>query len=302
MILGLLAHKDDVIRIHQAVKTLLFEKKMKLKIKTGAMELKYGADINSILPFFVETMEKMPEEISFFPSDTIYLSGQKTKSAENGISSLYLDAEDRICELLTAMEKLKNQEQKIKNVYFELINSLVAALESKDPYTTGHSQRVCKYAVALAEKLNLSAGEIERIRKAALLHDLGKIGIPDGILHKKGKLNDDEFSIIKEHEVISAKILEPLEEFKDIIPDILHHHERFDGTGYPHGLAGTMIPLGARIISLADVFDALVTGRDYKNAFPIPDAVGEIEKNKGKQFDPALADAFIQTLKDAKIL
>jgi HD-GYP domain-containing protein (c-di-GMP phosphodiesterase class II) len=131
---------------------------------------------------------------------------------------------------------------------------------------------------------------------------LGKIGIPDGILHKKGKLNDDEFSIIKEHEVISAKILEPLEEFKDIIPDILHHHERFDGTGYPHGLAGTMIPLGARIISLADVFDALVTGRDYKNAFPIPDAVGEIEKNKGKQFDPALADAFIQTLKDAKIL
>jgi putative nucleotidyltransferase with HDIG domain len=221
---------------------------------------------------------------------------------EKQLYSLYLDAEDKNAELLSLIGQLKSEEQKTKEAYFELIASLVTALESKDAYTKGHTQRVCNYALMLAQKLGLSLEEKERIRKAALLHDLGKIGIPDGVLHKKGKLTDEEFSIIKEHEIVSAKILEPIKEFKDVIPYILYHHENFDGSGYPHGLAADFIPLGARIIAVADMFDALTTGRSYKQAFSVEEAVKEMQNAKGKKLDPALADKFIEALRDFHIL
>ena len=129
-----------------------------------------------------------------------------------------------------------------------------------------------------------------------MLHDLGKIGISDSILHKHGQLSDEEFKVIKEHEIISAKILEPISDFKDIIPYVLYHHESYDGSGYPHGLAADFIPLGARILAVADVFDALTTGRDYKAALTTTDAVSELERMKGKKLDPVLVDNFVQAL------
>ena len=168
----------------------------------------------------------------------------------------------------------------------QLITSLITALEGKDPYTQGHTLRVSHYALKVATQLKLSDPEKEMLRKGSLLHDLGKIATPDVILHKKGKLTKEEFDIMKQHELFSAKILAPIEEFHAIIPFVIYHHENFDGSGYPRGLAKEDIPLGARIIAVADVFDALTTKRDYKPAFSVPDAIAELEKMKGKKLDP----------------
>ena len=140
----------------------------------------------------------------------------------------------------------------------------------------------------------------EKIKKAGFLHDLGKIGIPDEILHKKGKLTEAEFSRITEHEILGIKILEPIKDFQEILPYILHHHESFDGTGYPHGLAGNFIPLGARIMAVADIFDALSTGRDYKDAYSLEESSKMLKEIKGSKLDPELVDTFLQALKKRK--
>jgi putative two-component system response regulator len=129
---------------------------------------------------------------------------------------------------------------------------------------------------------------------------LGKIGIPDAILHKRSGLNQEEMDFIKKHELIGVKILEPLKELKDILPWILYHHERWDGSGYPHGLAAEAIPLAAQIIAIADVFDALTTGRDYKTAFSVEEAIREIREKKGAHFNPRLADLMIEIISGMK--
>ncbi|MFH1902305.1 MAG: HD-GYP domain-containing protein, partial [Candidatus Omnitrophota bacterium] len=250
------------------------------------------------LPFLIEYLEKTSSGVVLFAKDIIPPQAHKKHTREDLFSSLYLDTEERNIELLSLIGKLKSEQGKAKEIYFQMISSLVVALESKDPYTEGHSQRVCKYSLMLADRMKLDEEEKKKIEEAALLHDLGKIGISDAILHKKGRLTDEEFSAIKQHGVIGAKILEPIKEFKSIIPYILHHHERYDGTGYPHGLGGEVIPLGARIIAVSDTFDAMTTGRSYKKAFPMEDAVREIKRVKGTQLDPHLAEEFIEVLKE----
>ena len=247
-------------------------------------------------------IDEAKEDFTVFDKKMLLSRPEKRQKAGDFLSSLYLDTETKNRELLTVVKKLKTEEEKNKDAYMQLITALVTALESKSPYTEGHTRRVCEYSLLLANELNLSDEEKDRIQKGALLHDLGKIGTPDAILEKKGSLTDEEFAIIKEHEVLSAKILEPIKGFKDIIPYVIHHHESFDGSGYPHGLAGDFIPLGARIITVADVFDALTTGRSYKKAFSVKAAVEELVKMKGAKLDPILADKFIEALKKARIL
>lgn len=273
-----------------------------IKIKLAIAGINADVDILKVSEFLVSEIGKGQSDIITFKRSQLPKDVYHKVKREKQLYSLCLDAEDKNVELLNLVGQLKNEERKTKEAYFELIASLVTALESKDAYTKGHTQRVCNYSLMLAQKLDLSLEEKERIRKAALLHDLGKIGIPDSVLHKKGKLTDEEFSIIKEHEIVSAKILEPIKEFKDVIPYILYHHENFDGSGYPHGLAADFIPLGARIIAVADMFDALTTGRSYKQAFSVAEAVKEMEMAKGKKLDPALTDKFIEALRDFHIL
>ena len=202
------------------------------------------------------------------------------------------DIEEKNWELVNLVEKLKEEEKKGRRAYFDLITSLLIAIEERDPYTQGHSERIAHNCLLFAERLNLSLEEKQRLREAALLHDIGKIGIPDEILHKKGKLTDEEFNFIKKHISLGIKILEPVSELRDLIPYILYHHEHYDGSGYPYGLSRDMIPLGAQIIGICDTFDALVTGRDYKNASSIEEAIQELERVKAKQFDPKLVDIF----------
>jgi HD-GYP domain-containing protein (c-di-GMP phosphodiesterase class II) len=176
-----------------------------------------------------------------------------------------------------------------------LLHSLTSAVDAKDTYTCGHSQRVALLSRHLARAAGLGEEEIEQIYVAALLHDVGKIGIPEAVLQKTGKLTDEEFSQMKRHPLIGSRILQDVPQLKHVLPGVLHHHERFDGRGYPDGLADDHIPLMGRIICLADSFDAMTSNRTYRPGMPIETALAEIKKCAGSHFDPKLAEAFLQT-------
>jgi len=176
------------------------------------------------------------------------------------------------------------------------VNVLAAALETKDPYTRGHSQRVASYAVALAQEIGMSAEEVERVRWASLLHDIGKIGTPDPILRKRGPLTDDERAIVNLHAERGAAILQEFAPFRPLVAYVRHHQESYDGTGYPDGLVGDAIPLGARIIRVADTFDALVSDRPYRRGRSVSEAVDELRAMAGTALDPFLVDVFVRLL------
>lgn len=184
--------------------------------------------------------------------------------------------------------------ENIQKVYLATIEVLATAIDAKDPYTRGHSRRVTQYSIAIAEEVNLDKREIEDVRYAGLLHDVGKIGISDNIIKKPGRLTDEEYAIIKEHPKIGARILKPVDFLADKIPGVLHHHEYFDGRGYPDHLTGESIPLMGRIICVADAFDAMTTNRPYRKGLTVNTAVAELKKFSGKQFDPACVEAFLR--------
>lgn len=186
-----------------------------------------------------------------------------------------------------------NYSKKSEESYIYAINNIV---ESKDKYTKGHSDRVSEYSVLIGKKLNLNDKDLKLLRVGGLFHDIGKIGIPSSILKKPSKLTDTEFSIIKKHPTIGAKILEFAEIFSDIIPIVKYHHERFDGTGYPEKLRGNNIPYLARITAIADSYDAMSSKRTYRNALSKEDIRNEFIKNAGLQFDKELSDVFIDIL------
>lgn len=173
------------------------------------------------------------------------------------------------------------------------IYALAATIEARDPYTYGHSRKVRAYAVALAESLGLPSDKVAVIGHAALLHDIGKIGVIDQILKKKGKLEPEEYNSIKSHPQLSKTIVEHISMLAPCIPAILHHHERYDGTGYPAGLKGEAIPLEARILAIADAFDAMTSLRPYRAPLSFKEAINELKRCSGSQFDPALVEKFI---------
>ncbi|MCT4542034.1 MAG: HD-GYP domain-containing protein [Vallitalea sp.] len=176
----------------------------------------------------------------------------------------------------------------------ETIHALNDALEVKDAYTGGHASRVEDYAVKLAKSTGMKKKEVEKIRTAALLHDIGKIGIPDTILNKQGKLTNEEYIIIKEHPVMGARILGNVDSLKEISTIIKYHHERYDGTGYPEGLKGDEIPFESSILAIADSFDAMTTDRPYRKAMGIYEALEQLQENKGSQFNPSLVEEFFK--------
>jgi putative nucleotidyltransferase with HDIG domain len=174
----------------------------------------------------------------------------------------------------------------------EAVESLNATVDAKDPYTAGHSQRVQRIAVALGEELGLDRERLDILRFAGLFHDIGKIGVPDAILTKPDRLTELEFEIVKRHPEDGARIVGRLHLLHATVPAVLHHHERWDGNGYPHGLRAEQIPLEAAIVGLADAVDAMTTDRPYSCARSLEDATGEILLNRGTQFAPAVVDAF----------
>lgn len=184
--------------------------------------------------------------------------------------------------------------ENIQKVYLATVEVLATAIDAKDPYTHGHSRRVTQYSVAIAEELGFDKKSMDDVRYAGLLHDVGKIGIEDRIIRKPERLTDDEYAEIKKHPKIGAEILKPVDFLADKIPGVLHHHEYFDGRGYPAHLVGEDIPLIGRIICVADAFDAMTSNRPYRKGLSVSVAVNELKKFSGKQFDPVCVDAFLK--------
>lgn len=182
----------------------------------------------------------------------------------------------------------------LKELFYKTIKSIASALDAKDPYTHGHSMRVTLYSIILAKELNTPEDQLELIETAGLLHDIGKIAIPESILCKAGKLTDDEFKIMKTHPINSEKLLSSIKKLHDICPGVKYHHEKWNGKGYPEGLAGENIPFAARVIAIADTYDAMTSTRSYRKALSHEIAIEEIEKCAGTQFDPNLAKKFIE--------
>lgn len=189
----------------------------------------------------------------------------------------------------------------MKNNYIETIQALSTAMEEKDPYTQGHAQRVSELAILLGEEIKLNSRELEQLRYAAILHDVGKIGIPEAILNKPDKLNEEEYKVIKEHPTKGVKILENIDFLKYATSIMQYHHEYFDGSGYPEGKMGEDIPLSSRIITIVDAYDAMTTDRPYRKALSVEFALKEIQNKAGEQFDPRLVQAFVKIHREGRV-
>lgn len=189
-----------------------------------------------------------------------------------------------------------NLYKELKETFYGTIEALAETIEKRDPYTGGHTKRVMNYAVAIGKELGLSESELEALKLAAILHDIGKIGIRDNILLKQTKLTEDEAMIMNMHPKYGAEILGHIKQLKDVIPGMRGHHERYDGTGYPDHLRGEEIPLFARIIAVADAFDAMTTDRPYRKALNKELVYEELRRFSGRHFDPQVVNAFIKVM------
>ena len=210
---------------------------------------------------------------------------------ESGIKSV-----KQMNEIKRINEELANTNEKLERAYLDTVQTLRYTVEAKDPYTRGHSDRVSAFSVLLGKELGVSSEDLKTLEIGGLFHDIGKIGIPDSILLKEAKLTDDEYSQIKNHPSIGAHILCNAIVFQNILPIVKHHHERYDGNGYPSKLVGEQIPYLARIAAVSDSFDAMTSKRTYRNAMPIEDVKQEIKRCSGTQFDPNIAEAFLNIL------
>jgi HD-GYP domain-containing protein (c-di-GMP phosphodiesterase class II) len=190
------------------------------------------------------------------------------------------------------VERFRATARDANDMFLGIARALADAIDEKDPYTKGHSVRVNLFAVIIGRYLGLSREQMRDLQISSLLHDVGKIGVDDAILKKPGALSPDEYEVMKTHPERGARIMGRIPKMKDIIPGMRFHHERYQGGGYPFGLSGEEIPLLARIIAVADVFDAMITERPYQKAFPVTEAVDRINKMKSKKLDPQVVEAF----------
>jgi putative nucleotidyltransferase with HDIG domain len=199
------------------------------------------------------------------------------------------------------IERLKEAAEENRELFLGSIRMLAAAIDEKDPYTRGHSGRVAKYSQLIGQELGLTPEDLDRMRIAALLHDVGKIGVDDRVLKKPGALTPEEFDLMKQHTIKGANIMRPVAQLKEMLPGIELHHEHLDGRGYPYGLKGPQIPIMARIIAVADTLDAMTTNRPYQSAMEIAYAIGKIRALVGTKFDPEVVDALERTVTNGKL-
>ena len=217
--------------------------------------------------------------------DTKHLMGILAQQTASALRNAYLH------------ESLQNAYEKLNQSYLETIEALRLVVDAKDIYTRGHSDRVSYYAVRLAKRVGMDDKAVERVRVSALFHDVGKMGVPDAVLGKRDRLDDNDMATIREHPLISEKIMSQLTLFGDLASIVCAHHERIDGKGYPRGLKGEEIPLEARVIALADSYDAMTSDRQYRPRMTFEMALDQIAKGRGTQFDEKLADAFIELIR-----
>jgi putative nucleotidyltransferase with HDIG domain len=231
----------------------------------------------------------------------IHMMNDQLEEQLREIESLNISLEERIEEIEDANHKIAAFAEKQQQDYLSTIQSLVSAIEASDSYTRGHSERVTHFSLLLARSLDLTADRLCIMERAAILHDIGKIGINFAILNKRGTLSPSETHHLREHPAIGMKILEPMDFLYDVRTCIGQHHERYDGQGYPNRLTDDALLLESRILSIADAFDAMTSDRPYRKAMTVPDAIQELYSNAGTQFDPDLVHRFALELAKAGI-
>ena len=281
-------------------------KKIKIDLSKGIVGWVYKNnrplivnDVNKSKIFY-----KGVDKITGFKTNSILAFPLRLKKRKYGVIEVinkkdgeFKKRDLKICELISPFVAITLENatlfEKIEEMFFGMIRSFAKAVEAKDPYTSGHVERVENLSYLLAKKVGLKGNDLKNARIAGILHDIGKIGIPDEILKKPEKLSKEEYEIIKKHVLYAKEILEPISKMKDIIPAIYYHHERYNGKGYPEGKKGEEIPLLARIISIVDAFDAMASDRPYRKALTAKEILKEFKKNKGRQFDPYLVDNFL---------
>lgn len=242
--------------------------------------MKRGASDFLSKPFFVNDIVKSIE----------YVNRRKALDSEKA-------------ELVASLElKAKEKEDELKSMYFSVLSTLAQTMEKKDMGTYGHSKRVSYYSRLIAAALDLGEQDREHLKAASLLHDIGKIGITDFILGKNGRLSIQEMQEVKKHPLKGVEILNPLKQFQPILPTILHHHENYDGSGYPAGLSGEDIPLLSRIIAVSDTYDAILSNRPYRVAGTNERALEELIKFSDRQFDPVIVEAFVYAEKKYSLM
>ena len=263
-----------------------------------------------------ETMHRIREKEEWSKIPIIFLTADNTAETEE--QCLAAGADDYISkpfvpqvmqrrverilelyELRNDLEvRLEEKRQQVELVTLNAIMAIANMIEARDAYTRGHSNRVAQCSVAIGKKLGLSEKELKNIDYMALLHDIGKIGVPDNILNKPFSLTEDEYAVMKKHPTKGYDILKNFSAIPDLHYGILYHHERYDGKGYPGGLKGEEIPFQARIIAIADTYDAMTSDRAYRKALPLDVVIDEFVENRGIQFDPQLVDVFLEMIKD----
>jgi HD-GYP domain-containing protein (c-di-GMP phosphodiesterase class II) len=210
----------------------------------------------------------------------------------------YLDTVARKTDMVgrkTVMNQLSEHQEEIQNLqdqFVDLLKSLSETIDARDPYSRGHSRRVARYGLAIGSKLGFSPHRLERMEIAALLHDIGKLGVEAFILAKPASLDELEMTAIRYHPLMGERILKPVKQLSDLLPFIRHHHERYDGQGYPDGLRGEGIPLESRVLAVADAFEAMISNRPYRKAKAPRAALEELREGAGTQFDPQVVEAF----------
>ncbi len=259
-------------------------------------------------------LRKLEAKLGKQETPVIYLTAEENREVET--KGLELGAMDFIkkpfipkvlilrvthcIELVTLKNKLESEVEKKttenNQLFLGIVKSLAAAIDAKDTYTNGHSVRVAEYAQEIARRAGFDSDMQQRIYITGILHDVGKIGIPDAIINKEGKLDDEEYEIIKTHPEKGSKILRNIREMPELTIGARWHHERYDGRGYPEGLKGDSIPEEARIIAIADAYDAMTSNRSYRRSLAKEKVRGEIEKGKGTQFDPVYADIMLKMI------
>jgi len=266
------------------------DKKRKVKLKLSIAISSYPEDGISKPADLITFASRILDKVKDKGGNKVYTLTDISGARKTAIKH---EESNDIKYLKNKIDKLTKRE---RETLIESVFALAKTIELKDKYTGEHAEETIKYATYIAKGLGLAGDDIESIREAAVLHDLGKIGISDKILLKKAKLSKKEFSEIKRHPQIAADIIRPLHFMHDIIPFILYHHERWDGKGYPTGLKGEEIPLGARIISVADAYQALTSNRPYRKAYPKEEAMKIIREGSGTQFDPSIVEIFLKML------
>jgi putative nucleotidyltransferase with HDIG domain len=186
--------------------------------------------------------------------------------------------------------------EELNRLNWGTLKALARTVDAKSSWTAGHSERVADIALKIGKSLGLDTSSLINLQRAAFLHDIGKIGVPVAVLDKPGKLSHEEFNLIKAHPQIGRRILEPIKAYDEIIPMVVEHHERFDGKGYPDGIKGSSISLGARILAVADVYDALKSDRPYRDGMPFEQVIEIIKQEAGRQFDPVIVNAFLDVV------